>query len=86
MDITKKKVIFIDLDGTLIDTASSKTFPEGVWDMKLKMEVLRSSRNFIHRLFSSYLIRVELKWVTFTQLCFNRNSFTSSHLFSRLSA
>lgn len=39
MDITKKKVIFIDLDGTLIDTASGKTFPEGVWDMKLKMEV-----------------------------------------------
>lgn len=39
MDITKKKVIFIDLDGTLIDTESGKTFPEGVWDMKLKMEV-----------------------------------------------
>ena len=39
MDITKKKVIFIDLDGTLIDTVSGKTFSEGVWDMKLKMEV-----------------------------------------------
>lgn len=39
MDITKKKVIFIDMDGTLIDTESGKTFPEGVWDMKLKMEV-----------------------------------------------
>lgn len=39
MDITKKKVIFIDMDGTLIDTVSGKTFPEGVWDMKLKMEV-----------------------------------------------
>lgn len=51
MDITKKKVIFIDMDGTLIDTVSGKTFPEGVWDMKLKMEVLRNSRNFIHRLF-----------------------------------
>lgn len=85
MDITKKKVIFIDLDGTLIDTESGKTFPEGVWDMKLKMEVLRSSRNFIHRLFLSYLIRVGLKWVTFTQLCFNRNSFMSSHRFNRSS-
>lgn len=51
MDITKKKVIFIDMDGTLIDTVSGKTFPEGVWDMELKMEVLRNSRNFIHRLF-----------------------------------
>lgn len=39
MDITKKKVIFIDMDGTLIDTVSGNTFPEGVWDMKLKMEV-----------------------------------------------
>ena len=39
MGITKKKVIFIDMDGTLIDTVSGKTFPEGVWDMKLKMEV-----------------------------------------------
>lgn len=85
MDITKKKVIFIDLDGTLIDTESGKTFPEGVWDMKLKIGVLRSSRNFIHRLFLSYLIRVGLKWVTFTQLCFNRNSFMSSHRFNRSS-
>lgn len=39
MDIPKKKVIFIDMDGTLIDTVSGKTFPEGVWDMQLKMEV-----------------------------------------------
>lgn len=39
MDITKKKVIFMDMDGTLIDTVSGKTFPEGVWDMELKMEV-----------------------------------------------
>lgn len=41
MDITKKKIIFIDMDGTLIDTASGKTFPEGIWDMKLKMEVFK---------------------------------------------
>lgn len=26
MDITKKKVIFIDMDGTLIDTVSGKPF------------------------------------------------------------
>lgn len=39
MEISKKRIIFIDLDGTLIDTVSGKTFPEGVWDMKLKMEV-----------------------------------------------
>lgn len=43
MDITKKKIIFIDMDGTLIDTASGKTFPEGIWDMKLKMEVFKTA-------------------------------------------
>lgn len=85
MDITKKKVIFIDMDGTLIDTVSGKTFPEGVWDMELKMEVLRNSRNFIHRLFLSYLIRVELNWDTFIPLCSNRNSSTSLRAFNRTS-
>ena len=36
----KYKVLFADLDGTLIDTISGETFPKGVWDMKLKFEVL----------------------------------------------
>lgn len=34
------KIIFADLDGTLIKTKSGKTFPKGVWDMELKFEVL----------------------------------------------
>ena len=34
------KVIFSDLDGTLIDTISGETFPKGIWDMKIKFEVL----------------------------------------------
>lgn len=34
------EVIFADLDGTLIDTVSGKTFPQGIWDMKLRFEVL----------------------------------------------
>ena len=41
----KKKVLFIDLDGTLIHTASGKTFPEGVWDMKFDFEVLDKIRD-----------------------------------------
>ena len=36
----KYKVLFADLDGTLIETASGKTFPEGMWDMKIKFDVL----------------------------------------------
>lgn len=36
----KYKIIFADLDGTLIDTISGKTFPLGIWDMKIKFEVL----------------------------------------------
>lgn len=38
--MSKYKVIFADLDGTLIDTISGETFPKGVWDMQLKFDVL----------------------------------------------
>lgn len=36
----KYKVLFCDLDGTLIDTLSGETFPKGIWDMKFKFDVL----------------------------------------------
>lgn len=39
MDITKKKVILLDLDDTLIKPKSGSKFPQGVWDMELKLEV-----------------------------------------------
>ena len=34
------KVIFADLDGTLIETISGETFPKGIWDMQIRFEVL----------------------------------------------
>lgn len=39
-DSKKYKVLFADLDGTLIDTISGETFPKGIWDMKFRLEVL----------------------------------------------
>ena len=38
------KVLFADLDGTLIDTISGETFPKGVWDMRFKFDVLDKIR------------------------------------------
>ena len=40
VDLKNKKVMFCDLDGTLIETISGETFPQGIWDMKLRFEVL----------------------------------------------
>lgn len=34
------EVIFADLDGTLINTISGKTFPNGIWDMKFNFDAL----------------------------------------------
>lgn len=48
----KKRVLFLDLDGTLIKTKTGKTFPEGIWDMEIQMDVVeaikRLSPEFIH--------------------------------------
>lgn len=36
----KYKVLFADLDGTLIETISGNTFPKGIWDMRIRFDVL----------------------------------------------
>ena len=36
----KYEIIFSDLDGTLISTISGETFPKGIWDMKIRFDVL----------------------------------------------
>lgn len=40
----KYKVLFADLDGTLIETLSGNTFPQGIWDMRFKLKVLDQIR------------------------------------------
>ena len=34
------KILFCDLDGTLIKTNSGETFPKGIWDMEFRFDVL----------------------------------------------
>lgn len=40
MNLKKKKLLFADLDGTLIVTASGKTFAEDVTDYRIRKDVL----------------------------------------------
>ena len=40
MDYKIKEILFADLDGTLIETVSGERFPRGIWDMKLRLDVL----------------------------------------------
>lgn len=39
-NLKNKNILFCDLDGTLIETISGETFPKGIWDMKLRFDVL----------------------------------------------
>lgn len=36
----KYKILFADLDGTLINTITGNTFPKGIWDMQFNFAVL----------------------------------------------
>ncbi len=45
MDINKKKVLFIDLDDTLIKTVSGDTFPRDVTDFQIRKEVVDKIRS-----------------------------------------
>lgn len=40
ISLNKKRILFIDLDDTLIKTASGKTFPEDITDFRIRLDVL----------------------------------------------
>lgn len=39
IDLEKKTILFLDFDGTLVETESGKTFPQNLWDMRFKKDV-----------------------------------------------
>lgn len=43
IDFENKKVLFIDLDSTLIKTVSGKTFPEDITDFRVQLPVLNKN-------------------------------------------
>lgn len=44
--INDDKVLFIDLDGTLIQPLGNRTFPKGCWDMELKFDTFEAIKQY----------------------------------------
>lgn len=60
----KYKVLFCDMDGTLIETVSGETFPKGIWDMKFRD--LITSKNKLNKM--KILPACKTRHITWTRI------------------
>ena len=56
IDFETKKVLFIDLDGTLIKTISGKTFPEDITDFRIQLPVLNKIKEKMPNLMCLFVV------------------------------
>lgn len=56
MDYKIKEILFADLDGTLIESVSGERFPKGIWDMKLRFNVLDKIRQVFPNLRCLFIV------------------------------
>ena len=56
IDFEAKKVLFIDLDGTLIKTISGKTFPEDITDFRIQLPVLNKIKEKMPNLVCLFVV------------------------------
>lgn len=46
---SSKRIFFLDLDGTIINTISGETFPKGIWDMTFNYPLLDKLKKYFSK-------------------------------------